>query len=505
MIFAELENDHWDPFQASFGSYSWMIIAKVCHAWREVVLGAPIFWRQLNTKFPSAALAALERSGDAGLCLAIHSDSYSDDALKEKALAVVEAVAKQMHRLRWLYVRSDILKADNDQISYLLQPLVKHAAPMLEHLVTQKVRGNGNMIALPTLFNGDTPQLHRLRIHYVSPQLSSISVHRLKHLEFCGRKHTPIVMGISAFLDILEKCPSLKCLDVMKVTWQPAAEDDQRKVRLDNLKYLHMGREKASVMADIMNRLIIPECAVQLQVWYDRYEDNKFHIGIPPEHLLSIDHPLRNITKLHLQFLSGYEGLLIKGQTKGMPFEIHGFLESDTVTNLGDMDAISCTVFQSVVRALDLEHVEDFCMTEMRSNSRWTTFTRKVWTELFRKTPFLKSFSMFTDPCYDEGFYRAILAAFAHIDERTGKLLCPELERLSVCGDKTWSSLRCYTMAQARHEAGCPLQQVSMRLSHYASFDDPEDTDLPLLRKYVKTVDLNPVEMTFPDWPDTSA
>ncbi|KAI0705860.1 hypothetical protein BC835DRAFT_1302624 [Cytidiella melzeri] len=504
MIFSELENDHWDPFNLSFGSYSWMVVAKVCHAWREVVLRSPIFWRQLNTKFPSAALTALERSGDSGICLAIHYDSYSDDALKAQALAVVEAVAKQMHRLRWLYVRSDILKTDNDQISYLLQPLVKHPAPMLEHLITQKVRVTGGTVPLPTLFGGHTPQLHRLRVHYVRPQLNSVALHKIKYLEFCGRKHTPIVMDISAFLDILEKCPSLKFLDVVKVSWQPAAEEDERKVQLGNLKYLNMGREKASVVADILDRLVIPECAFKLQVWYNRYEDNKFHIGVPAEHLLSINHPLRNITKMHLQFLNGYEGVLIKGQTKEMPFEIHGLLESDTVAHLGDMDAISGTVFQSIVRSFDLENVEEFCMTEMRSNSRWTTFTKKVWTELFRKMPNLKGFSMYTDPCYDEGFYRSILAALSAPDERTGKLLCPELERLTVCGDKTWSSLQCFRMAQTRHDAGCPIKQVSMRLAHYASFDDPEDTDLPLLRQYVETVDLNPVELTFPDWPDLS-
>ena len=72
-----------------------------------------------------------------------------------------------------------------------------------------------------------------------------------------------------------------------------------------------------------------------------------------------------------------------------------------------------------------------------------------------------------------------------------------------MVGDKTWSSLQCYTLAEERHKRGHPLKRVSMRLPHYASFANPDDTDLPLLRKYVEKVDLEPEDITFPDWPDT--
>ncbi|KAI0345344.1 hypothetical protein BDW22DRAFT_1354256 [Trametopsis cervina] len=504
LIFAELENDHWDPFAERFGDYSWMVAARVCHSWRELILGTPICWRQLSTRFPSAALAALERSGDSGICLAIPEDTFSNDALKDKAIAVIEGVAKQMHRLRWLYVRSDIIKTETNQINYLLQPLVNLEAPMLEHFITRKKRRNGTAIALPTLFGGHTPQLYRLRVHHLYPQLNSLSLSRLRHLTFCGRKHSPISLGISDLLDILERTPSLGVLDVKKILWQPAAEDDKRKVQLDNLKFLNMGRDNASTLADIIDRLIIPECAIKLEVWFNRYEDNKFHVGVPMEHLLSVDHPLRNIKRLRLQFMSSYEGVVIKGQFKEMPFEIQGLLEAETVANLGDMDAIAGTVFQSIVRTFDLEHLEEFSMLENHSNTRWTTFGKKVWLELFRRLPNLKALSVFTDPSYDEGFWRSILAALAEPDIRSGNHVCPALERLTVSGDKTWSSLRCYILAQSRSQAGHPFKHVSMALSHYASFDDPEDTDLSLLREYIETVDLNPVEPTFPDWPDSS-
>ena len=58
-------------------------------------------------------------------------------------------------------------------------------------------------------------------------------------------------------------------------------------------------------------------------------------------------------------------------------------------------------------------------------------------------------------------------------------------------------------MAEERKKAGHPLKRVAMRLSHYASFHDTDDTDLPMLRRQVETVDLEPEDITFPEFPVT--
>ena len=86
--------------------------------------------------------------------------------------------------------------------------------------------------------------------------------------------------------------------------------------------------------------------------------------------------------------------------------------------------------------------------------------------------------------------------------DRSGNLFCPHLESIDVYGDKTWSSLQCYAIAMARSEKGTPLKRVSMKLSHYATFADSSETDLPLLRKYVETVNLEPQDIVFPDFPN---
>ena len=477
-----------------------MSITKVCHTWRQVSLNAPILWRQLSTRYPTAATAALERSLDAGICFVIPHGYQEGD----KTAALIKAVGAQIHRLRWLYIPSTMLKTSNGNIDPGLTPLIEAPAPMLEILETIKVRGDGECRPLPTVFKGETPLLNRLRVHYLHPQLSSLNLSGLKFLSFCGKKREMPNLSVTSLLDILEKCPLLEVLKVEKICWQSAADDDSRKVKMAHLRYLELGRAKGSVISDILGRIDAPEFAMKSKVWLDRYDDNKFYTGIPPEHLLDFAHPFRDIRKLYVQFLNGYEGVCIYGATKKYPFEIHGLLEDSTIANLGDMDNVAGTVFQSLVRAFDMENLEEFAVSEMRTHSRWTGFTKKVWVDLFKRAPKLKSFYVTTDSSYDEGFARSILAALVAPDERTTRLFCPLLENLFVNGDKTWSSLQCYVMAEERSKAGHALKRVSMRLPHYASFSDPEDTDLPMLRRYVERVDLDPVDIVFPEYPDTS-
>ena len=159
-------------------------------------------------------------------------------------------------------------------------------------------------------------------------------------------------------------------------------------------------------------------------------------------------------------------------------------------------------VFQSFVRGFCCDDLEEFAICDQRMHSRWTGFTKKLWTELFRRAPKLRAFYCTADPGYDEGFARPVLAALA--TSEAGRMLCPALEDVFVSGDKTWSSLQCFIVAEMRAQAGHPLKRVSMRLPHYASFSDPEETDLPMLRKHVEKVDLDPPEMTFPEYPEIS-
>ena len=500
LIFLQIQKSEWDPFNHQFGSYKHLRVAQVCHTWRQVALSAPILWRQLSTRYPEMGMAALERSLDAGFCFVI-PPSYQEG---DKTAALIKAVAVQTRRLQWLYIPSTMLKASDGSVDPTLLPLLESPAPILETVETIKVRGEGDCRPLPVLFRGQAPCLKRLRLQYLYPQLDSVSLSKLKFLSFSGKKRLPLSLTVSQLLDLLEKCPLLEILKTEKISWQPAPDEDKRKVRLEHLKYLELGRANGSIISDIVGRIIAQDYAMKLKVWLERYDENKFYIGVPSEHLLDFDHPLHDLRKLFVNYANGYESVSIHGVTAKYPFEIDGMLEDTTVANVGDMDSIAGSVFQSICRTFDTEHLEEFAIYEMRTHARWTNFTKKVWVELFRRTPRLHSFYVTTDMSYDEGFARAVLAALVAPDERTGRMLCPALENLFVNGDKTWSSLQAYIMAEERARAGHPLKRVAMRLAHYASFHDPEDTDLPMLRRHVATVDLEPPEISFPDYPDTN-
>ena len=116
-------------------------------------------------------MAALDRSIDAGICLVIPTGYEEGD----KTAALINAVAAQIHRLRWLYIPSTMLKRTDGTMDPTILPLVDSPAPMLEIMETMKVRGAGDCRPLPTLFKGEAPLLNRLRVHYLAPEMNSIS------------------------------------------------------------------------------------------------------------------------------------------------------------------------------------------------------------------------------------------------------------------------------------------------------------------------------------------
>ncbi|KAH8106800.1 hypothetical protein BXZ70DRAFT_1003703 [Cristinia sonorae] len=502
IIFQQLVQDYSDPHEASFGSYSWMGVAQVCQIWRDVVLTSAILWTNISTRYPKYALACIERSGDAALSLVVYTGSSRDNVA-----AVLDAVLPHVKRLRRLIVPSNYLRSSDDTVHELLRPLVESPAPMLESLETEKIRADQGWVTMPTVFTGTTPGLRRLRIHFMVPEPSSVSLSNLRVLTLCGRKHTPIILAVSRFLDLLEGCPLVEILKVEKANFTASDVVESRRVELKHLQVFELGRADASPVMDIFSHLVIPECAIRMKVWMDRYEENKFHIGLPLPVDLDPNHHLHDIRKIHVDFMNGYEGVEITGATgakASTPFWISGLITSNTISQLGDMDAIAGTVFKSLANAFDFDVLEEFAITEMRNNLRWTGYTKKLWMDTFRRMPMLKALYITLEGGYDEGICRALLAALSTRDERTGNFLCPNLESITVWGDKTWSSLQCYIMAEQRAKAGKPLKKVSMKLSHYTSFSDPADTDLPLLRQYVENVDLEPIDIEFPDFPEWS-
>ena len=107
---------------------------------------------------------------------------------------------------------------------------------------------------------------------------------------------TACVLLYFDFLDLLEGCPHLETLRAEKVTFTDddnSTETETRTLHLPKLRLLKLGRAKASAITTILARLVIPECAIKLKVWMDRYDESKFHMGFPHPTDLDPTHPLR--------------------------------------------------------------------------------------------------------------------------------------------------------------------------------------------------------------------
>jgi len=379
-----------------------------------------------------------------------------------------------------------------------LETMLRSPAPSLEALHVFKVGMDGDCFALPTMFDGHTPRLTTLRLVYAYPELGSLTYTNLRRLFIKGKKRKPITMEVSRLLEILAACPELEELRTYKATFtSSSAADSLPPLRLDNLRVLDIARCSASVVADLFSRLAVPDCATRFHVWLERAADFTFRFGLPD--ILETGH-LPGITRLHIEYTSANDVVAIHGTTRTSPFQIVAAIPQDS--DMGEMPTVAGHLLLNIVRTLDLSLLEEFTISETYYHRAHLGFTRRRWIEVFERMPLLKELHIRIDSINDAGFSRAILAALATLGEVTGRLLCPNLEVLTMTNDKTWSTLQCYLLAQQRAQHGHPIKRLSMRLPCYENFEDIEDTDIPGLRKIIEVVDLDPppvMKVRFPE------
>lgn len=492
LIFESIAEDEDGPLHPSYGSAPWVYLAHVCHQWRELALTCAALWTRISTKYPEAALACLERSGDAPLSLIV-----SASATSHAATQVINAALPHVARLRHIYLPS--VWMEDPDLREPLEGILRDPAPALEALHVYKIGMDSDCFPLPVMFKGETPRLTTLRLAYAYPELGSLTYTNLKRLFLRGKKRKPIAMEVSRLLEILAACPALEEFRTYKATFTSSSDTDSLPpLRLDNLRVLDIARCSASVVADLFRRLVVPDCATRFHVWLERAADFTFRFGLP-DSLEETGH-LPGITRLHIEYTSANDVVVVYGRTRTSPFQIIAAIPQDS--DIGDMPTVAGPLLLSIVRTLDLSVLEEFTISETYYHRAHLGFTRKRWTEVFERMPLLKELHIRIDSINDAGFSRAILAALATPAEVTGKLLCPNLEVLTMTNDKTWSTLQCYLLAQLRQQRGHPFKRLSMRLPCYENFEDIEETDLPGLRQIIETVDLDPppvMKVRFPE------
>lgn len=494
--------DYDDPLNFStFGACSWGYLAHICWRWRMVALGCSTLWTQISTRYPQAALICLERSVDAPFAFLIDEHATVDSA-KE----VVERVLPHMGRIRHLYVAWTQLHDDDGNVSPLFSILIDAPAPQLETFHLYRLRTDGKCFALPLLFGGHTPRLSFLKLSYSYPRVDSATFSNLKELYIKGRKRDLITMEVAQLLEILESCPLLEVFVTVKARFvhnQSLEEEDQpmRQVRLDNMRRIDIARCSASVVTDLLSRLIVPNCQVRISVWLERRSDFRFLFGVPDN--LSEGHPLRDIRKLQIVYRSSAGGVIIEGMTRTHPFQIIATIPSGS--DIGDMPTVSGPLLLSIAKTFDLALLEEFTISETHHYNPHIGFSKEVCLQVLAQMPLLRALHIRLQSITDSGFCRVILSALATADEITGKALCPLLDTITLVDDKTWSSLQWWKFAQARKSQGHPLKRLSLCLPHYENVEDMAGTDLTELREVVETVDLDPPDMPHVHFQDNIA
>lgn len=412
---------------------------------------------------------------------------------------VRDAVLSNFARVRHLYMPSIMLRTDNDDIHPTLVPIIESPAPNLETLFVYKVPTSIDCFPMPHIFKNCTPRLTTLKLCYAIPEPGCISTTNLTHLYIRGKKRAPIKMEIARFLEVLRACPSLEVLRTIKMKVVPC-EEELSIVRLEKLQFLDIARCSATVVSDIIRHLVIPPCTMRLSASLERSPNFVFHFGIPAK--LDAEHPLRDIRRLHVKYKSAYNAVVLEGLAgkRHHPFDVNATIGT-ALSDISDVTSIAGSLLWSISQTLDLTSCEEFIISETHYLHPHTGFSRKTWSDVLRQMPQLKALHVRVQSLGEAGFIRAVISALSRPDEITDKLLCPLLETLTIEEDRTWSALQCYAMAEDRACRGQPIKKISLRLPHYENLEDMDDSDLAILRRVINIVDLDPPEISVPEFP----
>ncbi|KAI9455927.1 hypothetical protein BJY52DRAFT_615793 [Lactarius psammicola] len=189
---------------------AWLRVAHVCHHWREIALGQPLFWSYVDfTTFNSAGAAEiLTRAKTAPLYLdaRVPIGRWDDGRFS--------VFQKELQR-RVSHIRHLAISAGHFHLGETLERLVS-SAPILEYLsLSSEEYQYGSILSrvfVPdTLFGGTTPRLSWLVLRNCDISWKSPLLKGLRYLEI----RTPSENtrpSLSVWLDALDEMPQLKTL-----------------------------------------------------------------------------------------------------------------------------------------------------------------------------------------------------------------------------------------------------------------------------------------------------
>ncbi|OBZ65224.1 hypothetical protein A0H81_14693 [Grifola frondosa] len=259
-IFVEVRNaaqEHDE--QGARYNFRWISVSHVCRTWREVAIDCPKLWSTIYVAGGAPIIWIKEqllRSKRIPLTVLADSEtSLLDQSIQDRRGELEGLVMTESPRIFELRLRADVRKLK----------LLRMGAPVLQKLVlvndTRDDNRDDTGVIPNLLFDGETPSLVHLEIHYYPSSWDhSLLSPNLMHLEISARNEYQF--DLRGMLAALERMPLLETLGLVLgrkmsffVVILPA-----RKVSLSHLRYIRLGGRPWACGA-VLDYLDFPETA----------------------------------------------------------------------------------------------------------------------------------------------------------------------------------------------------------------------------------------------------
>ncbi|TFK62930.1 hypothetical protein BDN72DRAFT_862462 [Pluteus cervinus] len=310
--------------------YMSLVISWVCRDWRQIALGYPILWNDIESTNMEWVQESLVRSGDTSLSVTV-------DRQKSGANTIVPFFLKSLPRMRSFAIQD----VDNQTLPsgkrYTCSQDWNAPAPLLEELSLTQVNLS------ETIFSGGVPRLQSLSLSFCTPgwrdNLLSSSLVAFS-LRFPQRR-----ILISAMVEILRGMPNLQNLSLSRSMGQnPSTSEPNDIPYLQNLRTLSFAEEECTTTSMFLHHISIPSRA---RVSFSLYsEDNLEHVDAVEALQDSRKDPSSRWELTHLELLWGDSNWIWITETS--PYGESTLLMLQFPTWLSD------NIVTDVVQALDL-------------------------------------------------------------------------------------------------------------------------------------------------------
>ncbi|PSS35537.1 hypothetical protein PHLCEN_2v1500 [Hermanssonia centrifuga] len=476
---------------------AWLVVTHVCQFWRETAFAFPSLWSPIDSTYPSAALAFLERSSTSPLRV------YLRDTVLQSGLVpaldrtqFLQTVSQHSPRFVELHLQPQF------RYGPAILRFFRYPAPQLKALTISLNIGRDEQPDLPTLFGGQTPNLEKLTLCNFSswPGNPTLGAH-LTHLCLYDQ-HPRGRLTMEGFIAILATCPRLEELILVEAGPRvvPTAYDsswldsprEHELLDLHNLRTLHLGNWTShAVIARFLSHLILPQ-STSVHIWADCL----FHSTDTLTTLLPAStthlHPLHGITVVHLLYRPTLRDSPQLLAVSDQVLVIHFYYVASTAEN----------VLLSVFSKIDLRNIEELtigvdCEPEMPSER---------WRPIFKAMPRLRKLNILRRP---SGRILSALGTAPHSGDLD--LVCPALSSITITDDRALSPIRLFLVAETRSRLGTPLQSLRIVTTishlHYSSQNQKMIDEIEDLKGYIRQVQYveNDQELKLPlGWPSSA-